>query len=251
MEKCLIAGAGTNSVVLGCSRLLGSAGSQQINYPHLLRSEGMGGSLPESPSNLFLVFGELVPVPVMLHRQAGKSQQPQLAVWMLAGGELTAQESVLGTADMFKWRASSQTKMLVSKAWKLHRVIPAPCTSPLGSREMQGLPKWWAAQGRERGRIKVLPHLAAWEEQGSPSLEGCPWPGASRRSLALVQPCRSLAGAARARGDTGHPLLPGSSAPGLAPPPGVLALAGGSGSSLPDMRMNVFISTQSARTCVF
>lgn len=150
MEKCLLAGAGTNSVVLGCSKLLGSAGSQQINYPHLLRSEGMGGSLPESPSNLFLVFGELAPDPVMLHRQAGKSQQPQLAVWMLAGGELTAQESVLGTADMFKWRASSQAKMLVSKAWKLHRVIPAPCTSPPGRREMQGLPKRWAGQGRER-----------------------------------------------------------------------------------------------------
>lgn len=205
MEKCLLVGAGTNSVVLGCSKFLGSAGSQQINYPHLLCSEGMGGSLPESPSNLFLVFGELAPVPVMLHRQAGKSQQPQLAVWMLAGGELTAQESVLGTANTLKWRARSQTKMLASKAWKLHWVIPALCTSPLGSREMQGLPKWWAGEGWERGRIEVLPHLTAWEEQGSPSLEDCPWPGVSQCSLALVQPCRSLAGAAQAGVTPGIP----------------------------------------------
>lgn len=140
MEKCLLAGAGTNSVVLGCSKLLGSAGSQQINYPHLLRCEGMGGSLPESPSNLFLVFAELAPVPVMLHRQAGKSQQPQLAVWMLAGGELTAQESVLGTADMFKWRAArSQTEMFVSKAWKSHQGYPVH--QPAGE---QGDAGWWA-----------------------------------------------------------------------------------------------------------
>lgn len=169
MEKCLLAGAGTNSVVLGCSKLLGSAGSQQINYPHLLCCEGMGGSLPESPSNLFLVFGELAPVPVMLHRQAVKSQQPQLAVWMLAGGELRAQESVLGTADVFKWQAArSQTKMLVSKAWKLHRVIPAPCTKQAGSREMQGLPEWWAAQEWERGRIKVFPPPCSLGRAGQP-----------------------------------------------------------------------------------
>lgn len=134
MEKCLLAGAGTNRRHSpGCSELLGSAGSPQINYPHLLRSEGMGGSFPESPSNLFLVFGELAPVPVTLRRQAGKSQQPRLAVWMLVGGELTAQESVLGTADMFKWRGRSQTKMLASEAWKLHRASPAPRTSPATS----------------------------------------------------------------------------------------------------------------------
>lgn len=87
MEKCLLAGAGTNRRRSpGCSELLGSAGSPQINYPHLLCSEGMGGSLPESPSNLLLVLGELAPVPVTLRRQAGKSQQPQLAVWTLVGG---------------------------------------------------------------------------------------------------------------------------------------------------------------------
>lgn len=131
MEKCLLAGAGTNRQRgPGCSELLGSAGSPQINYPHSLRSEGMGGSLPESPNNLFLVFGEPSPVPVMLHRQAGKRQQPRLAVWMPVGGELTAQESVLGTADMFKWRGRGQTKMLVSEAWKLHQVTPVLCTSP-------------------------------------------------------------------------------------------------------------------------
>lgn len=87
MEKCLLAGAGTNRRRSpGCSELLGSAGSPQINYPYLLCSEGMGGSLPESPSNLLLVLGELAPVPVTLRRQAGKSQQPQLAVWTLVGG---------------------------------------------------------------------------------------------------------------------------------------------------------------------
>lgn len=173
MEKCLLAGAGTNRRHSpGCSELLGSAGSPQINYPHLLRSEGMGGSLPESPTNLFLVFGEPAPVPVTLRRQAGKSQQPRLAVWMLVGGELTAQESMLGTADMFKWQGRSQTKMLVSKAWKLHRVTPVPCTSPTGERghitqRCRGCPHsgdW----GWERGRRKVLPRL--------PARGGAGWP---------------------------------------------------------------------------
>jgi len=196
MEKCLLAGAGTNRQHSpGCSELLGSAGSPQINYPHLLRSEGMGGSLPESPSNLFLVSGEPAPVPATLRRQAGKSQQPRLAVWMLVGGELTAQESVLGTADMFKWRGRSQTKMLVSKAWKLHRVTPTPCTSPAGERGRIA----WRCRGCggdrdwERGRRQVHPHLPAQEEQGGPSPENCPWPGASQRALAPVPQRRSLA----------------------------------------------------------
>lgn len=187
----------TDGVSPGCSELLGSAGSPQINYPHLLRSEGMGGSLPESPSNLFLVFGEPAPVPVMLHRQAGKSQQPRLAVWMFVGGELTAQESVLGTADMFKWRGRSQTKMLVFKVWKSHRVTPASSTSPAGERGRiawrgRGCPHG-EDQRWEKGRRKVLPHLPAREEQGGPSLDDCPWPGVSRRALALGQQCRNLA----------------------------------------------------------
>lgn len=48
------------------------------------------------------------------------------------------------------------------------------------------------------------------------------------------------------------PGIPFAQAPlrnGFALPSGLLALAGGSGSSLPDMRMNVFISKRSARTC--
>lgn len=157
----------------------------------------MGESLPESSSNLFLVFGEPAPVPVMPCRQAGKSQQPRLAVWMLIGGELTAQESVLGTADMFKWRGRSQTKMLVFKVWKSHRVTPAPCGSPAGE---QGHIAWRGRgclhgedQGQERRRRRVLPHLPAREEQGGPSLDGCPWPRAFWRALALGQQCRNLA----------------------------------------------------------
>lgn len=251
MEKCLLAGAGTNSVVLGCSKLLGSAGSQQINYPHLLRSEGMGGSLPESPSNLFLVFGELAPVPVMLHRQAGKSQQPRLAVWMLAGGELTAQESVLGTADMFKWRARSQTKMAASKVWKLHRVTPVPCTSPLGAGTCRGC----LSGGQERGGRGAEERSFPTSQPGR-SRVALPWKAArGRERPGAAWQWYSSAGVWQElprRGVT--PGIPFARAPprrGLALPPGLLALAWGSGSSLPDMRMNVFISTQSARTCVF
>lgn len=205
MEKCLLAGAGTNRRRSpGCSELLGSAGSPQINYPHLLCSEGMGGSLPESPSNLLLVLGELAPVPVTLRRQAGRASSPNLQFGRLSGGELTAQESVLGTADMFKRRGRSQTKMLVSKAWKLHWVTPALCTSPAGERghiawRCRGCPGG-GDQGRERGR-KVLPHLPAQEEQeGGPSLDDCLWPGASWRALALGQQCRSLASSSPSAG---------------------------------------------------
>lgn len=199
MEKCLLAGAGTNRRHSpGCSELLGSAGSPQINYPHLLRSEGMGGSLPESPSNLFLMFGEPAPVPVTLRRQAGKSQQPRLAVWMLVGGELTAQESVLGTADMFKWQGRSQTKMLVSKAWKLHRVTPVPCTSPARERghitQRDAGAARTAGTGGGRGEEESsFPTSQPGEEQGGPSLDDCLWPGASQRALAPVQQRRSLA----------------------------------------------------------
>jgi len=66
------------------------------------------------------VFGELASVPVTLCRQAEKSQQPQLAAWMLVWSELTVQESVLGTADMFKRIGRSQTRMSASAVWKLH-----------------------------------------------------------------------------------------------------------------------------------
>lgn len=214
MEKCLLAGAGTNRRHSpGCSELLGSAGSPQINYPHLLCSEGMGGSLPESPNNLFLVFGEPALVPVTLHRQAGKSQQPRLAVWILVRGELTAQESVLGTADMFKWRGRSQTKMLVSKAWKLHRVTPAPCTSPAGEHGDAGAAH---AVGTSSGRGEE--EISFPTSQPRRNRVAFPWTTARGRERPGVPwHWDSSAGvwqaAAQARGDTGHPLRPGSSAP--------------------------------------
>lgn len=231
MGKCLLAGAGTNRRCSpGCSELLGSAGSPQINYPHLLHSEGMGGSLPESPSNLFLVFGEPALVPVTLRRQAGKSQQPQLAVWMLVGGELTAQESVLGTADMFKWRGRSQTKMLVSKAWKLYRVTPRCAPALLGSGD--------ALHGDAGAARMVGSGGGRWEEERS-----FPTSQAGRCRVALPwmtarapwHPYSSAGvwqAAAQARGNTGHPLRPGSSAPRVCSAAG-LACFGRRGRAVP------------------
>lgn len=84
----------------------------------------MRGSLPESPSNIFLMLGESASVPVTPHRQEEKSQQPRLAAWTLVWAELRAQESVLGTADMFERIGRSQTRMSVSAAWKPRRVGP-------------------------------------------------------------------------------------------------------------------------------
>lgn len=104
----------------------------------------MRGSLPESPSNIFLVFGESASVPVMLHRQEEKSQQPRLAAWTLVWAELRAQESVLGTADMFERIGRSQTRMSVSAAWKLRRVGPHHALRPEGAGR-------WVGRGLEAG----------------------------------------------------------------------------------------------------
>lgn len=84
----------------------------------------MRGSLPESPSNIFPALGESASVPVTPHRQEEKSQQPRLAAWPLVWAELRAQESVLGTADMFERIGRSQTRMSVSAAGKPRRVGP-------------------------------------------------------------------------------------------------------------------------------
>lgn len=116
--------------------------------------------------------------------------------------------------------------------------------------EMQGLPGWWgpgAGKGKKKGPSSPPSPGGAggWPFPGRLPVAGsvlaCPGTGTAVQEFGKQLP--------KHRVTLGNPFAGVPPRHGFALPPSLLALAGRSGSSLPDMRMNVFISKRSARTC--